>query len=102
MASSFCWLSVLVKFRASKQRTIVKCSWQDSFCAFLEKLSMSEAVVCKIEICKNENFCYPVHVVPIDAPVILCEQFQCFHVCIYAEEESLFIFGCAFWTDECS
>ena len=44
------------------------------------------AVVCKrIEICKTD----PVHVVPIDAPVSFCEQFQCFHVCIiYVEEES--------------
>ena len=55
MASSFCWLSVLVKFRASKQRTIVKCSWLDNFGALLEKLSMSETVVCKIKICKNES-----------------------------------------------
>ena len=62
---------------------------------------MSEALVCKIEICKNESFSDPVHVVPIDAPVSLCEKFQCFHVCLYVEEESPSSLGVP-WTEECS
>ena len=36
----------------------------------------------KIQISSTKKFVDPVHIVPVDAPVSLCEQFKCFNVCI--------------------
>ena len=36
----------------------------------------------KIQISSTEKFVDPVHIVPVDAPVSLCEQSKCFNVCI--------------------
>ena len=32
------------------------------------------------------KFTDPVHVAPLDAPVIICDQFKCMHVCISIED----------------
>ena len=66
---------------------VVKCSWEDSFGCILEKLGQPEATITKIEISANEKFADPVHAVPPDAPILLCEQFKCFYVCITMEKE---------------
>ncbi len=39
-----------------------------------------------IHISKQENFLDP-HNVPVTAPVSLCEQFNCRHVCIYLKRD---------------
>ena len=74
MATSFAWLSVMIKQGQNvvKGRTIMKCSWEDTFGSLLEKFDdLSDKSVEKIQISRNESFIDPVHVVPIDAPVSL-------------------------------
>ena len=69
MASSFTWLSVLIKqnLKVIRPRTVVKCSWEDTFGMLLGKLEMqAEVTVEKVEICANDKF-VDAHIVPIDA-----------------------------------
>ena len=60
MASSFAWLSVSIKKNQQviRPRTVVKCSWEDTFEMLPGKLKMqAEITVEKVEICANEyNF----------------------------------------------
>ena len=51
---------------------------------------MEGSTITNIVIARNEKFTDPTHIVPADAPVILCEQFNCFHAqaCLYVEESS--------------
>ena len=81
------WLSVLIKRGQEivKPRTVVKYSWEDTFGSLLDKFDMTEVGIEKVQIAANEKFTDPVHVVPIDAPVIICDQFKCMHVCISIE-----------------
>ena len=84
MASSFAWLSVLIKhnLKVIRPRTVVKCSWEDTFGMLLGKLEMqAEVTVEKVEICANDKF-VDAHIVPIDAPVRLTEQFKCSCMCL--------------------
>ena len=67
-----------------KPRTVVKCSWEDTFGSLLDKLDMTQVSIELVQIAANEKFTDPVHV-PIDAPVIICDQFKCMHVCTMAE-----------------
>ena len=85
MAVTSAWLSVLVKRadKVVKGREILKCSWEDTFGSLLLKLGMEEETISNIIISTSEKFCDPCHKVPVDAPVILCEQFNCMHVCIH-------------------
>ena len=69
-----------------KQKRVVKYSWEDSFGCILEKLDQPEATITKIKISANEKFADPVHAVSPDAPIVLCEQFKCFYVCITMEK----------------
>ena len=87
MATLSAWLSVLVKRgqEVIKPRTVVKCSWEDTFGSLLDKLDVTQVSIELIQIAANEKFTDPVHVVPIDAPVIICDQFKCMHVCITIE-----------------
>ena len=84
------WLSVIVKKaeRVVKGREILKCSWEDTYGSLLLKLRMEKETISYIVISRTEKFCDPCHKVPVDAPVILCEQFNCMHVCIYLEAEA--------------
>ena len=56
MASSFAWLSVLIK--KNQQVIRPKCSWEDTFEMLPGKLKMqAEITVDKVEICANKyNF----------------------------------------------
>ena len=47
---------------------------------------MTEVSIEKVQIAPNEKFADPVHVVPIDAPVIICDQFKCIHVCVSVKD----------------
>ena len=88
MAAS-AWLSVMVKRGVAclKPRTIVCCEWTDSFSAVLDKLeSYSEETVDKVIISTNEKFVDPCHVVPLTAPVSVCDQFRCNFVCFYLKD----------------
>ena len=86
MASSFAWLSVLIK---QNLKTVVKCSWEDTFGMLLGKLEMqAEVTVEKVEICANDKF-VDAHIVPIDAPVRLTEQFKCSCVCLSLESDEV-------------
>ena len=88
MATLSAWLSVLVKrgLEIVKPRTVVKCLREDTFGSLLEKLDVTNVSVEKVQIASNEKFTDPVHVVPLDAPVIICDQFKCMHVCISIED----------------
>ena len=91
MATSCAWLSVLVKQGQSvvNTRTILKCSWEDSFGSLLEKFDgLADRTIEKIQISKNEKFIDPVHTVPVDAPVSLCDQFGCANVCVFIAAQS--------------
>ena len=73
-----------------KCRTVVKCSWEDTFGSLLDKFKgLSDRTIEKIQISKNESFIDPVHVVPIDAPVSLCNQFGCVNVCVFIAESEV-------------
>ena len=53
------------------------------------KLNMqAEITVEKVEICANEKF-VDAHIVPIDAPVSLTEQFKCSYVCLSLERDEV-------------
>ena len=71
-------------------RTIVKCSWEDTFSEIVSKLDKipEEAVVEKILISKSEKIVDPAHIVSLDTPVIVCEQFGCFNVCIVLQPQA--------------
>ena len=91
MASSFAWVSVLVKrgMKVVKERTILKCNWSDTFGELLPKLNEEFAVatVAKIVISNSEKFVDPCHVVPLDSPIQLCDEFQCKYVCFHLDCE---------------
>ena len=81
------WLSILVKYGQNiiKTPTVVKCLWEDTFGTLLDKLDMPETTIDKVQISANEKFANPVHMVPIDAPINICYQFKCMHVCFSVE-----------------
>lgn len=83
------WLSVLVRSGNTtiKPRTVVKLCWEDTFGVLLDKLDLPEVMVEKVEICGNENFTEPVHVVPVCAPATLSQQFKCSNVRITIEPQ---------------
>ena len=95
MATSSAWVSVVVKSCCGQRilfpRSIVKCSWDDRFGSLLVKIGghdMEGSTITNIVIAKTEKFTDPTHIVPADAPIILCEQFNCFYACLYVEESS--------------
>ena len=84
MATSFAWPSVLVKRDNTiiKPRTVVKCAWDQTFEGFLQELDVINKTVERVEISRKESFTDPVHIVPLDAPVTLCKQFDC-SLCVF-------------------
>ena len=90
MASSFAWVSVTVKWRHEvvTARQVVQTPWESSFASLLPKIDpkLEEETISHVHISKKENFLDP-HVVPVTAPVSLCEQFGCMHVCIFLKRD---------------
>ena len=41
----------------------------------------------KILISKSEKIIDPAHIVSLDTPVIVCEQFGCFYVCVILQPQ---------------
>ena len=64
----------MIKKNQKVVRTVVKCSWEDTFEMLLGKLKMQAEHEITVELCANEKF-VDAHRVPIDAPVSLTEQF---------------------------
>ena len=83
-SNSFAWLSVTIKNCQEKAREIVQCPWDSTIGSLLAKidLKLEEETISHINISKTGNFHDP-HVVPPVAPVSVCEQFNCMHVCIF-------------------
>ncbi len=75
MSASMAYLSVFCKRSevVVLPRTIVKCSWEDTFSEIVSKLDKvpEEAVVEKILISKSEKIVDPVHIVSLDTPLLL-------------------------------
>ena len=72
--STVAWLSVMVKCPQTvvKERTILKCSWDDSFGSLLLKFGCDDLeaeTIHEVIISNNDKFIDPRHNVPIDAPV---------------------------------
>ncbi len=86
MAGSCAWLSVTVRRcqEVLKARQVVQCPWDDCFASLLSKIDskFEEETISHIHISRNENFLDP-HVVDATAPVSICHQFTCMHVCIF-------------------
>ena len=87
--SSFLWPSVSVKPALDMfivQRRVVKIESCSTFGDLLEKSAgkmVEGQVVDRVLTCKNEKFVDLVHEVPLDAPVVLCEQYGtnvCYHL----------------------
>ena len=84
--SSFLWPSVSVKAAFIVRRKVVKIESCSTFGDLLEKAAGKDVegqTVDQILTCKNEKFVDPVHEVPLDAPVVLCEQYGtnvCYHL----------------------
>lgn len=74
MAISVVWLSALLK-RGIKPRTIMKCTWHQTFKGLFQELDKVEETVEKVEISRNESFTDPAHIVPLEASVMLCKLF---------------------------
>ena len=92
--SSFAWVSVVVKRceHVIKEREILKCSWEDSFCSLLLKFGnngLQQEHIFHIIISKNEKFIDPCHKVQPDAPITLCDSFGCMNICIYLVEQCM-------------
>ena len=89
-SSSIAWLSILVKRQQSvlQNRRVVKVNWEDPFSLLLAGTGFETELVSKVIISKHESFVDPVHTVPLDAPVILCSQFNCLYVCFYLRSNS--------------
>lgn len=68
-----------------KKRAIMKCSWEDSFSSVLGEEFAGETT--RSTDSTTEKFMDSCHRVPIDAPISLCDQFRCFHVCIFLKEK---------------
>ena len=85
--SLFLWPSVTVRcgLEVLINRRVVKADVGDTFYRLLEIIdsSLMQRKVLRVIVSKNERFIDPVHEVPIDAPVILCEQYGsniCYHL----------------------
>ena len=63
-----------------KQRTIVKCCWNETFEEMVSMLNVEK--VEKIHISKTEKFVDPIHLVSPETPISVCEQFGCYYVFI--------------------
>ena len=102
--TTFAWLSIIVKRcqEVVKKRTIVKCGWEDTFGSLFCKVNshLKPAllddqhlmyrwilIISRIAISKDEKF-VDTHDVPPSAPISLCDQFRCMHVCIYLKGSS--------------
>ena len=81
------WLSVVKRgVVVVKNRTIVKCSCEETFGLLVSKVApeFQEERVKRIVISTEEKF-NSVHEVSFDAPISVCKLFNCKHCCIYIE-----------------
>ncbi len=89
MSTTFAWPSVSVKRSAALlvTRKVVKIEWENTFGELLEKIGEEyrcESVE-KVAVCGNQQFRDPVHDVPLDGPMVLCQTYGmnvCFHLIV--------------------
>ena len=90
-SSSVTWLSVIVKSSQQivKDRTILKCSWEDTTGSLLLRLGndLEAETIYDVVISNNDKFVDPHHKVPIDAPVIVRDHYCCMFLCLYLTEK---------------
>ena len=63
-------------------RRIFKCQWEETFENILVRLKAdreSRSTVLKTEISATDIF-HPAHIVDLDTPVHVCQQFSCYNV----------------------
>ena len=86
MASMYCWPSLSIKRGASLvvARKVVKAEygWTFGYLLLLIDNAFSNEQVARVVVSKNESFIDPVHEVPLDSPVELCQQYG-LNVCYY-------------------
>ena len=86
MASTYCWPSVSIKRGASLvvARKVVKAEygWTFGYLLVVIDNSFSNEQVARVITSKNDQFIDPVHEVPLDSPVELCQQYG-LKVCYY-------------------
>ena len=85
MATSMAYLSVFCK--RSETAVHPKTITFSEIVSKLDKIP-EETVVEKILISKSEKIVDPAHIVSLDTPVIVCEQFGCFNVCIVLQPQA--------------
>ena len=84
------FLSVLCKRGATivKQRTIIRCCWNDTFQEMISMaLKVEKVEIQKIHIFKTEKF-VDIHLVSPETPISVCEQFGCYNDCVSLESDS--------------
>ena len=90
MMSMFCWPSISAKHGASLviTRRVVKAEYGWTFGHLLTVVnsSLSNTVVTRVVISKNEHFIDPEYEMPLDSPVQLCEQYG-YKICYYLAPE---------------
>ena len=90
MASTYCWPSVSIKRGTSLlvARKVVKAEhgWTFGHLLMVIDNSFSEEQVTRVVTSKNDRFVDPVHEVPLDSPVELCQQYGV-NVCYYLMPE---------------
>ena len=90
LLSTFCWPSVTIKCgtQVLVRRKVVKAECEDTFGEVLERVDPSFVgnSVVRVVTSKNERFLDPIHEVPLNAPIILSEQYGN-NVCYYLLEE---------------
>ena len=70
-----------------RPRTIVPCEWTDTFNSLLCKLGVEDEIIERTIISNNDKFLDPTHIVPLTAPLSLCDQFKYNFVCFCLESQ---------------
>ena len=90
MASMYCWPSVSIKrgARVTVGRKVIKAefAWTFGYLLIFIDGSFSSEQVRLVIISKNDQFIDPVHEVPLDSPVQLCQQYG-LNVCYFLMPE---------------
>ena len=84
------WLSVIARRGAVivYPRTVRCWQWTDTFGMVIKNVGFDEEMVKEVQISNNEKqqLC---HIVELNSPVLICEQFHCHFVCYNLLEQEL-------------
>ena len=76
------YLSCVVSGDVAFPRRLFKCQWEETFEKILVRLKAdreTRSTVLKTEISATDIF-HPAHIVDLDTPVHVCQQFSCYNV----------------------